>query len=329
MFLVNGMAKNKLKYFLGLLSLIIVGYCFISQVRAALPGEGLTISPPILEIELNPGESKTNIIRISNPTSSIVQAYPKVMDFKAKGETGEPAFIEQDERNSSYSLAKWITFEETKIALAPEQVKEFRYTISVPSNAEPGGHYGAVFFVSEPPEKESQSSQVSLSTMIGSLVLVKVPGNIIEKATIEDFYPDKKIYILPPANIVTRIVNLGNVHIKPRGSLEIKGWFGAPKEKLVFNETGGNVLPDSARKFENKWSFGKLAFGLFNLKLEVVYGESEKALIKSASFWIIPWWLIIILVILTLLFLFKFLKNKFRKRTKKVSQKETNTPLIR
>ena len=144
---------NRIHYLLfALLTAVIVSVPFI--VQGALEGEGLTISPPIVELELKPGESKANIIRISNPTEALVEAYPKTMDFRAKGESGEPAFMEGEEAGGNYALSSWITFSEPKIAMASEQVKEFSYTITVPTNAEPGGHYGAVFFATDPPESE-------------------------------------------------------------------------------------------------------------------------------------------------------------------------------
>jgi len=135
---------------LGFFALLLSGAFFYTY--AALPGEGLTISPPINEPEIKPGETKSYIIKISNPTKELVEATPEVMDFRAKGEGGEPEFYAAEEASGQYALSSWITFAEPKIALAPEQVKEFEYTITVPTNAEPGGHYGAVFFSTAPPE---------------------------------------------------------------------------------------------------------------------------------------------------------------------------------
>jgi len=156
--------------------------------------------------------------------------------------------------------------------------------------------------------------------MIGSLVLVKVPGQITEKAIIEEYKTDKKLYFKTPTNFVTRITNLGNVHVKPRGGIEIKGWFGAPKEKIAVNDQGGNVLPNSTRKFENKWEFSKFAFGYFSAKLDLVYGDSEKTLTDKVSFWIIPWWLIIVVTVLIIVTVLVVLWLKKKKKNKKPKQ---------
>ncbi|TSC91457.1 MAG: hypothetical protein CEN92_269, partial [Candidatus Berkelbacteria bacterium Licking1014_96] len=57
------------------LAFIILIVSFIlsfSGVQAQIPGEGLTISPPILELTLKPGETSNQIIKITNPTRKLV-----------------------------------------------------------------------------------------------------------------------------------------------------------------------------------------------------------------------------------------------------------------
>lgn len=321
---------NKLLF----LVVLFVVVSFAGIAMAAIDGEGLTISPPISELSLKPGESRPQTIRLTNPTQNLVEVYPRIMNFKAAGEGGEPSFYEEGEDSTKFSLSKWISFNQSKIALAPEQVAEFNYTINVPEGAEPGGHYGVVFFATEPPEAESGSSQVALGSMIGSLVLVKVPGQIVEKGFIEEFFTDKGLYFTPPVNLSLRITNLGNVHFKPKGSIKISGWFGAPKEKIQINEQGGNILPDSIRLFDSSWEMSPLSFGYFKAQADVVYGDSEKNLLADTSFWIIPWWLIIIIVALVALIVYFIVRKRKKKKGKKTPPPMSprsldNRPLLR
>ncbi|MCX6806535.1 MAG: hypothetical protein NT135_00170, partial [Candidatus Berkelbacteria bacterium] len=148
---------------------------FIWPAKAQIPGEGLTISPPIFELTLKSGETSSQVIKITNPTQKLMEVYPTVMNFKASGESGEPAFYPATKEETKFSLASWIKFNQTKIALTPEQVVEFNYQIAIPKDAEPGGHYGVVFFATEPPKPEQDVSQVAIASMVGSLILVKAP----------------------------------------------------------------------------------------------------------------------------------------------------------
>ena len=150
--------------------------------------------------------------------------------------------------------------------------------------------------------------------MVGSLILTKVPGAIIEKGVLEEFSA-KKFNFKPPVNFKIRIANLGNVHFKPQGDITIKNWRGKALEKISINSGRGNVLPDSIRKFEEKWQASRWAFGRFSANLNLTYGENEKTLNSKIIFWIIPWWAIVIFALIIVLIIFTiWIIRKRRKR---------------
>ena len=312
--------SSKFKIFIVFFLLLFTLLPFRSSL-AQVPGEGLTISPPLFELNLKEGETSSQTIKITNPTESLVEVYPLVMNFKASGESGEPAFYPATSEEEKFSLAKWITFNQTKIALTPEQVVEFKFQIKVPSDAEPGGHYGVVFFATEPPQLEKDISQVAIASMIGSLILGKTPGEIIEKGVLEEFIAGR-FYFKKPIKFTTRIQNTGNIHFKPQGEIMIKDWRGKIVEKVAVNSAKGNVLPDSTRKFEESWTPQKwYTVGRFKADLKLTYGESNQSLNGKLIFWIIPWWLITVLVILILALAF-LLWRYFHRRRKIVRQRK-------
>ena len=304
----------KLKFFTVIFSffLILSSFQFAS---AQISGDGLTISPPILELETKPGETYNQIIKITNPTNNLIEVYPQVMNFRASGEGGEPAFYPATEEEANFSLAQWIKFNQSKVALTPEQVVEFNYSIEVPADAEAGGHYGVIFFATQPPKAEEDQSQISISSMIGSLILAKVPGTIIEKGFLESFKANR-IYLKLPATFQVRISNLGNVHFKPRGDITIKGMFGGESDKIQLNQARGNVLPDSIRKFEEKWNPQKIIIGRYTADLRVVYGESERTLNGQVVFWVLPLWFLLALggLIISIIVLIIIIKKKRKNR---------------
>ena len=308
------------KIIIGLvIPLVFSFFIFLFPAFAQIPGEGLTISPPLVELTLEAGQTSNQVIKITNPTEKLMEVYPLIMNFRAKGEGGEPLFYPASEEGAKFSLANWIKFSQSKIALTPEQVVEFNYQIQAPEKAEPGGHYGVVFFSTEPPKIEEDANQISISSMIGSLILVKVPGAIVEKASLEEFSANR-FYFKPPVNLTTRVSNLGNIHFKPKGEITIKDILGNKKESLIVNEPRNNVLPDSIRKFENKWSGNKwTTIGKFSANLKLIYGENETPLESKITFWIIPWWLIalagvvLLIVIIIIIIIWRRKKRKKRK----------------
>lgn len=319
------MRKDLKVAIIGLISVFVISIFSFNLIFAALPGdEGLTLSPPLKELSLKPGEKSTQTLKLTNPTNKLVELYAKTMNFNAKGETGEPSFTPVTDENAKYSLANWIKLSQPKVALTPEQVVDYKYDISVPEDAEPGGHYGVVFFASTPPEIEPDVSKVALTSMVGGLVMVKVPGDITESGRIEDMSSDKLIYLFNKVKITTRISNLGNVHFKPQGSIVIKDIFGKTTDTLTFNETKGNILPESIRKFENQWSSKKILIGPYTATANLIYGDGEKTITDKVMLWMVPWWLLVIIGALLLIVVIVIIWKKL----KKIKDKKQNNAEI-
>jgi hypothetical protein len=96
---------------------------------------------------------------------------------------------------------------------------------------------------------------------------------------------------------------------------------------LTFNESKGNVLPNSTRKFENKWdakpvNFLDVPIGRFKANLNVVYGEGNKTLTSTLVFWILPWWVIITALIVVLIIILVIILA-FVKRLRKTGGRPT------
>lgn len=297
---------------------------FVEKTSAQGQAEGVTIAPPIFDLSLAPGESRDQIIKITNPTEDLIELYPSAENFVASGEEGKPEFVSA-ESEEKFSIAKWITFDVPKIAILPRQEIEFHFKMHIPQDAEPGGHYGVVFFSTQPPSSEGKASQVSLVAKIGALILVKTPGDISERGDLLDF-SGQKFYFRPPAIFTTLLGNSGNVHFKPKGEITIRNWRGKEMTRLSFNNIGGNVLPESRRKFEDKWNaasspFWKIPVGRFTADLRLVYGHSDNVLAGKIHFWIIPWWVIVASIFLFFAIIVYFIK---RKRKRKIINKTSS-----
>lgn len=271
------------------LSIFIVNSLFLASFARAVDSKiGLAISPPLVEKSINPGESISGVIKVTNVTDQKLNVTTSKKYFTASGEGGEPSI--QDNEDTTYTLSKWIDIEK-EFTLDPEETKNINYTIHVPDNAEAGGHYSVVLFTPSATENGNKvsGSAVSAVSQIGSLFLVTVTGNINYNGQIVDFSSSKKIYVNSTnlVDLVTRFQNLSTIHVKPQGNITIKNAFGKTVSSLVFNEKSGNVLPDSIRKFNNDWT-KKYGFGWYKANINLTYGAGQTAA-ANLIFWIIPW----------------------------------------
>lgn len=286
------MFSKYLKFTISVFVLAIFSLCFGASAKAAETTSsvaGLIVSPPLVEKEATPGNAYDGKVKITNPNSDTdLNVEISVNDFKANGEGGEQTFVDPAE-NSTFSLGTWITIDKN-VVLTANETKEIPYTVNVPANAEPGGHYGVIFFV--PSVKKSASvtgNGVMAIPKIGSLLLFKIPGDIKYDANIQEFSINKKLFGDSKSSVdfVTRFQNLSSTHVKPQGNIVVRNTFGKEVTNLVVNEKMGNVLPDSIRRFDNNWE-KKYGFGLYKATVTLAYGDTG-ATTAEISFWIIPW----------------------------------------
>ncbi len=302
-------------------------YALLFSASSPVWAQAVKVNPIRVEETVNPGDIIESSIKVTNVTGDAVTLYAYLRDFKAGGETGQPELVPAG--SEIYGSGAWINITQDGIDFAAGETKEIPFTVKVPGDTGPGGYYGAVLFGSIPPknrfpgQEEERGVAIAVSQQTGSLVLLKVMGDIVEKAVIREFSTDKNIYSTPfEINFLTRIFNMGNVHIKPYGVIEITNMMGDKVTTLQMNEGGANVLPDSIRRFENSWQ-GKLGFGQYKASLVVNFGTfaseggaGRQTIYTQKTFWIMPWQIIIpslltfIFIGVLLLFFVRAYKNK-------------------
>lgn len=321
-------------YFLSLFCASLLFFLSADFVYAQ-SGLGIGISPVKIEEVVDPGQVLVEHVKVTNNSSGSVIFYAYLKDFKAsEGEDGSPKVIAPGSEEG-YFLASWIDVTSEGIQFAPFEEKTISFTINVPAETGPGGYYGGVYFGTEPPKlymnEEEKGAGVAIGQQTGCLVLLQVKGDVYEEARIREFNTDKEIYNTPfEVKFLTRIENLGNVHIKPYGAITVENMFGKEIAVVRINERGGNVLPRSIRKFEDaKWS-DAMGFGRYKAKLGVIYGTSpdmggqgKQSIFAEKYFWIFPWKIITPLLLGLVFFsglLFLFLKLYKNKAIKKAME---------
>lgn len=299
-----------------------------------LSAQAITIIPPRIELSADPGKTISNSVKIYNEMGSVLTLYTSTANFTAKnGKEGVPEFLSPED--SAYGLASWILIEKGPIIILPSEYKSIDYSISIPQNADPGGHYAGIFFQNGNPEDRSDKPAIGLSSKAGTLVLLEVSGNIIESGELKSFgiKNGKKFFEHLPIEFSVGFGNTGNVHLRPEGSIEITNMFGKTVAKIDVNKrkigAGANILPKTTRHFEEPWGASEnissgselgfwdkikfeqnnFALGRYAAKLNLAYGNKNQTIEKTIEFWIFPWQLMLVylfkaaFLILALIFL--------------------------
>jgi len=296
------------------LSVGILAGCLLGISRAS----ALTLIPPSLEFGVNPGEISETSVKVYNETAETLELYTEVTNFTASGETGQPAF---DFEAPLAGLASWIEVEAGPISVEPGERQEIPVTVNVPLEADPGGHYAAIFFVDEPPEVGA--GQVKVASKLGTLLLAKVAGDIEEAGSLVEFLSgdNQTTFARLPIEFFARFQNSGNVHLRPTGTITITNLFGGESGVIDINAAEGATLPDTIRKYEaiwekaqveeangNAWNnfwteFGNerknFGLGRYKATLNLTYGAaSDMTASSELTFWVWPWRVIVISALL-------------------------------
>lgn len=267
----------------------------------------LTISPARLEISGKPGEVVSDTIELYNDESSPRTYFISTQNFIADGETGAPNFT-----GNSEGIATWIQTN-SSVTVVPKERKLVGFSITIPQDAPPGGHFGAIFFSSSPADT---SGQMMIGGKVGALVLLTVAGDVKEDAVANAFMTQFGSWFAHvPINFEYWFNNMGGNRIKPVGTITIKNLFGFEVGSMSANPKGGNVLPKSMRKFvvtwgdertdlrgkffhdmyaNVVWELTHFRFGYYTASLHLAYGENGKVVDTDYSFFIVPWHLILL-----------------------------------
>lgn len=298
---VSRTAKTKLK------SVMLVGLLLASFGYAS----ALTISPARLELGANPGDVVEQEFTIINEQDTDQVYYTSVENFEAQGESGTPNFIRED-----IGFSSWVEVAE-KVTIKKGEKLKVPFKISVPADADAGGHFAAIFLSTVPPS--SVGNEVSVGAKIGMLMLLRVSGDIKEEGGVLSFSTkdNKKFVTTLPIDFIYRFNNNGGDRVKPLGTLSIKNSIGMTTESLNANKNEGNVLPSSVRRFEVRWGdeepipasasffsfvsyeMRNFALGLYSAKLDLAFGTNGVST-KSFYFFVFPWHLMTVVLIIAL-----------------------------
>lgn len=275
--------------------------------------DGIKLSPSIIEQNVAPGQVMTQAINVSNESGNSMKIYVYLKDFTADGEDGSPKLLAPGTTEGSF-MSSWIEVNDANGVDIPAGTSHvFNFKISVPKETGPGGYYGALVFGTKAEDVRTNAAEKGaasgISQQAGSLLLLRVPGEANETAMVRDFTPDKGLYNTPfNVKFLTRIENQGNVHIKPRGLIQITNLFDKEVAMVKVNDPGANVLPKSVRKFNSEWA-DTMGFGRYKATLAMTYGvpvenggNGQQTLTSISYFWIVPWkiagWVIFALLLM-------------------------------
>ena len=327
----NIVKQNKSTYILYALVAVYMFFYSSGVVLADAPKMSMTVTPAFFRISLDPGESWSSYIEVTNEGTYDTNAKIVTMDFDVREENGGVKYAPDLEggRYASYSPAQWISVDtDNSEPLSPRESAKIPFTIAVPQDAEPGGYYVGLL-VGDHLVDNNEKAQLRVANLITSLIFVNVTGDIIERGRIREFFSEKSLYNTPEARFFLGFENKGTVHLIPRGDITVYNMWGEERGTLALgsDKIGGVVLPESIEKFEYNWKgkIGYKEYGRYKVVATIYYGtDSIKREVEVRHFWVLPTNIFIMLgtPLLLLAIVIGFYIRKYVRRTVKQKAEE-------
>lgn len=306
----------------------------------------IRMSPPKFDYVVYPGDTVKDVVKLVNDSNQDIELVPAVLNFTAKDDdetSGSPETYPADEVRTGTEVATWIELGQGTVFVPARGRANFPFTITVPEDASPGGHFGVIELSINAPGTDPG---VGVTASTGSLVFVRVEGEVTENLNIDRFEAQSHAFSHLPVDFDIRLQNQGNAHLRPVGHVFIEDMFGRQVAALSVNSQFQTVLPGYARRFGATWTKGRVpdsaselkkqlsnfAIGRHTATLFLSYGTSGQTVSKTFDFVVMPWqalgvWaagivMLVILLILAFKLYNKIVIARYRKKQAKEQQQE-------
>lgn len=248
---------------------------------------------------LKPGASFGDVVAISN-LSDETQTYAIYATdaFNTPNDAGY-ALLREDEEPDD--VGSWIRLGADQYTLEPGQRADVPFEITVPPEAAPGDHAGAI--VAQPIELDPNDPATGLSfdvrLRIGARVYLRVEGPITASLSIDSLTMQYDTPFTPfserDAKIQYTITNTGNVRLTSVANLKVSGLFGLGEQSLPARDIP-ELLPGSSIQIaETMQGVRPLIRSTATLVVESPNDAARTA--ASVSQWTTPWLVVIVLAL--------------------------------
>lgn len=227
-------------------------------------------------------------------------------------------------------ISSWISFSQPHFTVQPGQWFSEQVIFNVPKDA--GFSYSLALVISRQsdPKPTGAGRLIQGSVAIFTLVNVDRPG-ATSSLKVDAFTVNKHMYEYLPATFSVRFHNVGNTIAQPYGNIFVQRSSSSktPLATMAVNATKGYILPGTDRTITASWTDGfpaykaitnndgttsqkliwnwgdlsHLRIGRYTAHLVAVYdqGGHDMPLEGNVTFWVIPWKLLLIPLIILLL----------------------------
>ncbi|GCE14740.1 WxL protein host-binding domain-containing protein [Tengunoibacter tsumagoiensis] len=199
--------------------------------------------------------------------------------YTVDGMTGEDSGVVYPDRSvTRQDVGSWLHLTTTRLTLKPSQSQIVDFTVDIPANVRPGNHVGGIVAALDSPtgttttQTSAQNAPFGVQLRHLTIVAVQVnlPGVLQEDLQATDVHEGGANGF---QTVVIGLHNMGNVMLKPQGTLVIRNDQGQPLQNVPVKM--GTFLPQTAINYPFQIQKQALGAGTYQADLTLQYGENH------------------------------------------------------
>ena len=224
----------------------------LMMAPAANAAAAYTVTPAFQTATLDAQGSADVSVELSNNTTTDQSFKLTAADFGSLNESGGVAFLgaPASELSHPYGLVSWLELGENVVFVPAGQRVTIHASVQNRESLAPGGHYGAILATAvndDTGQPKNVAPQVGLHAVLSSLILLTKTGGANPDLKLVSQTFSHTAFNLP-TKLLQRFQNAGNVHVVPRGIVQITDPAGRVVARGSLNEDSVFIFPESFRQ---------------------------------------------------------------------------------
>lgn len=250
---------------------------------------------PYFYLSADPGATLTDQVTLTNKTAAPLTFRLYAAD--AYNTERDGGFAVRTHKEKQRGVGAWARPERERVTVPARGSVTVPYTLTVPEEAEPGDHPGALVALDERIAPSADALAVGVQQAVGARIYLRVNGPTVPALLVEDVELTHDQPLVPGTGKSSALIsytlhNRGNVTLNPKVVLKAEGLFGRDLLHRELKKIPSELLPRQKIRLTERWAGApQLEWG------EVKLTASARDVRESArvSFFALPWLVAVVL----------------------------------
>ncbi|MER6105803.1 DUF916 domain-containing protein [Streptomyces sp. NPDC001832] len=245
---------------------------------------------PYFYLSADPGATLDDKVTVTNKTDRPQTFRLYAADAYNTARDGGFAVRAQNEKQRS--VGAWARTDRERVTVRPHASVTVPVTITVPKDAEPGDHPGALVALDERIDPaDAGAVAVGIQKAVGARIYLRVNGPTMPALSVDDVKVEHTQPLVPGTGKSRAVIsytlhNRGNVTLDPKVALKAEGLFGRTLLARDLKKIPSELLPRQQVRLTEQWAGApQLEWG----EIELTASARDTRESAAVSYFALPW----------------------------------------